>query len=89
VRQDLAAAAERALKRLAAGSITAPAPCDELCAEIEFSGENLALAASAIPGVRRTGLRSVAYTSADAPEWYRCLGAIWTLARAAQRGRYG
>jgi len=89
VRQDLAAAVERALARLAAGSLAAPAPSRELCAEIEFSGENLALAASAIPGVRRTGLRSVSYTATDAAEWYRCLGAVWTLARAAQRGPYG
>lgn len=89
VRQDLGAAVERALARLAAGSLAAPAPSAELCAEIEFSGENLALAASAIPGVRRTGLRSVSYTATDAAEWYRCLGAVWTLARAAQQGRYG
>ncbi len=89
VRAELAAAVERGLARLAAGTLAAPARSHELCAEIEFSGENLALAASAIPGVQRTGLRSVRYTCADAPEWYRCLGAIWTLARAAQRGRYG
>jgi D-amino peptidase len=89
VRKELAAAVERGLARLAAGTLAATTPSHELCAEIEFSGENLALAASAIPGVQRTGLRSVRYSSADAPEWYRCLGAIWTLARAAQRGRYG
>jgi D-amino peptidase len=64
-------------------------PGAELCAEIEFSGENLALAVTAIPGVVRTGLRSVSYTSGDVPQWYRCLGAIWTIARSAQRGRYG
>jgi D-amino peptidase len=89
VRQELAAAARKAMARLADGSLTAPAPGGELRAEIEFSGENLALAVTAIPGVIRTGLRSVSYTSADVPQWYRCLGAIWTIARSAQRGRYG
>jgi D-amino peptidase len=89
VRQELAAAVQKAMIRLADGSLAAPAPSGELRAEIEFSGENLALAVSAIPGVLRTGVRSVSYTSTEVPQWYRCLGAIWTIARSAQRGRYG
>jgi D-amino peptidase len=91
VREDLATAAARAL-RVGGGQASATRrdrPSGELCAEIEFSSENCALAASAIPGVRRTGSRSISYSSADAAAWYRCLGAIWTLARSAQGGSYG
>lgn len=89
VRQDLAEAVGAAMARLGDGSLAGPAPARELCVEIEFSGENCALVATAIPGVQRTGLRSVSYTSSDVPRWYRCLGAMLTLARSAQRGRYG
>jgi D-amino peptidase len=89
VRPELAAAARKAVTLLASGALKAPEPVPELRAEIEFSSENCALVATAIPGVQRTGPRSVSYTSADAPQWYRCLGAIWTMARAARATRYG
>jgi D-amino peptidase len=90
VRQDLAIATGRALQRLGGPETAAEArPASELRAEIEFSGENCALAVTAIPGVRRTGARSVCYAGEDAATWYRCLGAIWTLARSAQGGSYG
>jgi D-amino peptidase len=89
VRQELAVAVQTAMRRLADGSLAVQAPDQELCAEIEFSTENCALAATAIPGVQTTGLRSVSYTSSDVPQWYRCLGAIWTLARSAQGAVYG
>jgi D-amino peptidase len=89
VRPELAAAAGKAMTRLTSGALTAPEPVPELRAEIEFSSENRALVATAIPGVQRTGPRSVSYASADAQQWYRCLGAIWTMARAAGSTRYG
>jgi D-amino peptidase len=89
VRHDLAVAAGRAMTRLTSGAVSESEPVAELCAEIEFSSENCALVATAIPGVQSTGPRSVSYTSADAPQWYRCLGAIWTLARAARSASYG
>jgi D-amino peptidase len=89
VRRELAETAARAMARLADGTLAASAPVSELRAEIEFSGENCALAVTAIPGVQRTGLRSVCYVSSDARQWYRCLGAIWTIARSAKRDRYG
>lgn len=89
VRQELAAAIETAMSRLAEGTLAVNAPDQDLCADIEFSTENCALAATAIPGVQRTGLRSVSYTSSNVPQWYRCLGAIWTLARSAQGAMYG
>jgi D-amino peptidase len=97
VRQEMTAAVQKAMTRLADGSLAESAqsgepgagPAPELCAEIEFSAENLALAVTAIPGVLRTGTRSVSYTSADVAQWYRCLGAIWTIARSAQQARYG
>ncbi|HTW05363.1 MAG TPA: M55 family metallopeptidase [Streptosporangiaceae bacterium] len=92
VRHDLAAAAGRAVQRLGAaggpGAAGLARATGELCAEIEFSSENCAVAASAIPGVRMTGSRSVSYSSADPPAWYRCLGAIWTLARSALGDSY-
>jgi D-amino peptidase len=91
VRQDLATATARALQRLPGmPETTAGAgPAGALRAEIEFSSENCALAATAIPGVRSTGARSVCYSCEDAVTWYRCLGAIWTLARSAQGASYG
>jgi D-amino peptidase len=89
VRRDLAAAAERAMKRLSASPPVVPDPGRELTAEIEFSSENTALVATAIPGVRSTGSRTVCFAAADVPAWYRCLGAIWTLARSSREARYG
>jgi D-amino peptidase len=89
VRQELAAAAGRAMTELTSGTVTAPEPVTELVAEIEFSSENCALVATAIPGVQSTGPRSVSYAAADAAQWYRCLGAIWTLVRATRNTRYG
>lgn len=89
VRQELAAAAQTAMARLADGSVAVQPPGQELCTDIEFSTENCALAATAIPGVQATGPRSVRYTSSNVPQWYRCLGAIWTLARSAQGAMYG
>ena len=89
VRQELAAGVQAAMARLADGSLAMRAADHELCADIEFSTENCALAATAIPGVEATGPRSVRYTSSNVAQWYRCLGAIWTLARSAQGGNYG
>jgi D-amino peptidase len=90
VRQELSMAAGRALQGLERGQAVAVGrAAGELCAEIEFSSENCAQAASAIPGVHMTGSRSVRYSSADAAVWYRCLGAIWTLARSALGESYG
>lgn len=89
VRQELAVAVETAMALLSDGSLAVQAPGPELCAQIEFSTENCALAATAIPGVQRTGLRSVSYASRNVPQWYRCLGAIWTMARSAQGAVYG
>ncbi len=91
VHRDLTAAGEAAIKLLNGGGFSGPYPADgtELTADIEFSAENCALAVTAIPGVRQTGLRSVSYTSGDVPGWYRCLGAIWTIARTARDGTYG
>jgi D-amino peptidase len=91
VHRDLAEATAIALKMLADGALRKPSPPagTELSAEIEFSSENCALAATAIPGVQQTGSRSVSYTSGDVPGWYRCLGAIWTIARSARDATYG
>jgi D-amino peptidase len=87
VLRELREAAAQALQRLPVDYPTELRE-PELCAEIEFSSEACALAVTAIPGVRAIGVRTVSYTSRDAQQWYRCLGAIWTLARAAQGGTY-
>ena len=89
VRRDLAVAVKRAMNRFGSGPMPVMRSGSELCAEIEFSSEACAVAATAIPAVRRAGPRLVSYAATDVPEWYRCLGAIWTLARAAQGGSYG
>lgn len=89
VRRDLAGAAERAMKRLSASPPITPDAGRELAVEIEFSSENCALVATAIPGVRSVGPRTIRFAAADVPAWYRCLGAIWTLARSAREARYG
>jgi D-amino peptidase len=91
VHRDLATATGTALKTLRDRGFPDPRPPagTEVAAEIEFSSENCALAATAVPGVQQTGPRSVSYTSSDVARWYRCLGAIWTLARSARDGTYG
>jgi D-amino peptidase len=90
VHADLVTATETAMKMLADGTLPHPGlAATELSAEIEFSSENCALATTAIPGVQQTGPRTVSYTSSDIPGWYRCLGAIWTIARSARDASYG
>jgi D-amino peptidase len=91
VHRDLAAAAAAALEMLRGRGFPDPRPAagTEMAAEIEFSSENCALAATAIPGVQQTGFRSVSYASSDIAGWYRCLGAIWTIASSARDGTYG
>lgn len=91
VRIDLAAATKTALEMLADGALQAVRPTSgsQLSADIEFSSENCALAVTAIPDVRQTGPRSISYTSPDVAGWYRCLGAIWTIARSARDASYG
>jgi D-amino peptidase len=80
-----ATAAVRGAQEWAAPPPIAKAPT----LEVEFSTESCALAVSAIPGVVRAGQRSVFYKHDDVPTWYRAVGAMWTLARAAQDPSYG
>lgn len=88
VETKLAGAAQSAMRRLLAGDFSVPVVPDELAVEIEFTTEGPALAVSAIPGVARSGTRAVSYRSTDVVEWYRCLGAIWTVARVARGSAY-
>jgi D-amino peptidase len=91
VHHDLTEATGTALKMLTDGALRTPAveAGTQVTAEIEFSSENCAVAATAIPGVEQTGSRSVSYTCSDVARWYRCLGAIWTIARSARDASYG
>lgn len=89
VLKDLREAAERAARRLLAGEIGVPPLPKTTSVEIEFSSEATSLAVSAIPGVQAVTARSVRYESNDLPSLYRCLGVVWTIARASRDERYG
>jgi D-amino peptidase len=89
VRSELAAAAARAMQRLDVESQETPAVPTALCLDVEFSTEACALAASAVPGARLIGTRHITFCHTDIPVWYRAIGAMWTLARAAQDQPYG
>lgn len=88
VDDELAAAAHRAVDQLPSrpqGRVSHK----HLVIEVEFNAEGCALAASAVPGTIRQGPRTVTYSNDDVAAWYRAIGAMWTLARAAQDPTYG
>jgi D-amino peptidase len=57
--------------------------------EVEFDAAHLAGAASIVPGVRRTGVRRVAYRSDSAYDLIRCFKVVATMAYAAAEAHYG
>ncbi|MFD7924115.1 M55 family metallopeptidase [Streptomyces sp. NPDC059740] len=57
--------------------------------EVEFDAEHLVGAATVVPGVEHSGLRRVAYTSADMYEGIRCFKAVTTLVSSAVEEQYG
>ncbi|MDQ0687465.1 D-amino peptidase [Streptomyces achromogenes] len=83
---DIRAAAEEAAglairqEPLAAGPFTVA---------VEFDAEHLAMAATVVPGVARTGERKVAYTSGTMYEGIRTFKAVTTIVSAAIEEQYG
>lgn len=57
--------------------------------EVEVDSAHLAQAAAIVPGVIRTGVRRVRYTSPSAYEMIRCFKAVTTLVSNAMEERYG
>jgi D-amino peptidase len=56
---------------------------------LEFDAEHLAMAATVVPGVARTGERRVDYTSGTMYEGIRTFKAVTTLVSAAVEEQYG
>lgn len=57
--------------------------------ELEFDAEHLAMSATVVPGVRRSGERRVAYTSETMYEGIRAFKAVTTVVSAAVEEQYG
>jgi D-amino peptidase len=57
--------------------------------DVEVDAVQLARAAALVPGVRRTGDRSVSYASPTAVEMIRCFKVVCTMITAATQDRYG
>lgn len=66
-----------------------PAPQQELRAEIEVDAAQLAQAAAIVPGVSRTGERTVGYRSASAYELIRTFKVVCTMISSAFEEEYG
>ncbi|MFF1408893.1 M55 family metallopeptidase [Streptomyces sp. NPDC058289] len=57
--------------------------------EVEFDAEHLAMAATVVPGVERSGERRVGYTSGTMYEGIRTFKAVTTIVSAAVEEQYG
>ncbi|MFE9560792.1 M55 family metallopeptidase [Streptomyces sp. NPDC006487] len=57
--------------------------------EVEFDAEHLAMAATVVPGVERSGERRVGYTSETMYEGIRTFKAVTTIVSAAVEEQYG
>ncbi|MER6027676.1 M55 family metallopeptidase [Streptomyces sp. NPDC001851] len=67
----------------------APAQAGPFTVTVEFDAAHLAMAATVVPGVARTGERKVAYTSATMYEGIRTFKAVTTIVSAAVEEQYG
>jgi D-amino peptidase len=56
---------------------------------VEVDAAQLALAAAIVPGVERTGVRTVEYQAAPASEMIRCFKTVCTMISAATEADYG
>ncbi len=85
------AAAIRAAAQRAAGLAIRRAGGDAPVYQVrvEVDAAQLALAAALVPGVRRTGDRSVSYASPTAQEMIRCFKVVCTMIAAGMEDRYG
>ncbi|MFD3686636.1 M55 family metallopeptidase [Nocardiopsis sp. NPDC058631] len=84
--RDIRAAARGAMALAGHLDPTEPSP---RAVEVEVDSAQLAQAAAIVPGVTRTGVRRVRYTSPDAYEMIRCFKAVTTLISNAMEARYG
>ncbi|MDX3228816.1 M55 family metallopeptidase [Streptomyces sp. ME19-01-6] len=66
-----------------------PVQAGPFTVELEFDAEHLVGAATVVPGVERSGVRRVAYTSPSMYEGIRCFKAVTTLVSAAVEEQYG
>jgi D-amino peptidase len=57
--------------------------------ELEFDAEHLSMAATVVPGVRRTGERRVSYTNENMYDGIRTFKAVTTIVSAAVEEQYG
>ncbi|QEU90587.1 M55 family metallopeptidase [Streptomyces kanamyceticus] len=83
---DIRSAAKEAAGLAVRGEPAADGP---FTVEVEFDAEHLSMAATVVPGVRRTGERKVAYVSETMYEGIRTFKAVTTIASAAVEEQYG
>ncbi|GHH85582.1 peptide ABC transporter substrate-binding protein [Streptomyces sulfonofaciens] len=84
---DIRAAAERAAALAVRHEPAAGA--GPYTVRVEFDAEHLSMAATVVPGVARTGERTVEYTSDTMYEGIRTFKAVTTIASAAVEEQYG
>jgi D-amino peptidase len=66
-----------------------PAGASTFRVSVEVDAAQLALAAAIVPGVERTGVRTVEYQAATASEMVRCFKTVCTMISAATEADYG
>jgi D-amino peptidase len=84
--KDIAAAAAKATALAVRQS---PGPASTFRVGLEVDAAQLALAAAIVPGVERTGVRTVEYQAATASEMIRCFKTVCTMISAATEAHYG
>jgi D-amino peptidase len=83
---DIAAAAAKAT---ALAVRQPPAETSAFRVSVEVDAAQLALAAAIVPGVERTGVRTVEYEATTASEMIRCFKTVCTMISAATEADYG
>ena len=91
---DAPAVTSAAISKAAADAVrlairTEPRPADELRVEVEVDAAQLAQAAAIVPGVRRTGDRTVEYDSTSAYHMIRTFKTVCTMITAAMEEKFG
>jgi len=84
--RDIAAAAAKAT---ALAVRQPPAEASAFRVRVEVDAAQLALAAAIVPGVERTGVRTVEYEATTASEMIRCFKTVCTMISAATEADYG
>jgi D-amino peptidase len=83
------AIAEAAAKATALAVRQPPAEASAFRVIVEVDAAQLALAAAIVPGVERTGVRTVEYQATSASEMIRCFKTVCTMISAAIEAHYG